>query len=297
MGNAPVAPPINTVRARILPGWMTRDEAINYLTLQCHPQMSVADAEHTWQEYRTRCAALPANRAPAPQFLPLSTQEAAQAQLFMQFINSRGPHQVVGAVKIDLRQLVVIQYYVITERADSYRQRITSAAAWLAEMLPTTLAPATIQTSFSLGPPNNANQLSSSIDIDVPHAEFAFLPADPTGSVFGASQFLRHVTACETANRVLLRAGYHRSFARVLNAPAATVPTAVIALERNTCVAPPNQTPAGAGAITGGAGLNPFGLRPALLADFFTTGLFMDVNLRRKRYQLQVRCTWLELDA
>jgi len=45
------------------------------------------------------------------------------------------------------------------------------------------------------------------------------------------------------------------------------------------------------------AGLCPTGRRPALLADFFDEDLAMKVNLRRKRYQLQVRSTWVEIDV
>src|SRR5262245_31325914 len=96
----------NTVRARILPGWMTRDEAVRYLTVECHPPMTTPVAEQNWQDFRDRCVTLPTGRAPAPQYLPLNAQEAAQAQKFTQFLNSRGPHQVSGAVKVDLRQLV-----------------------------------------------------------------------------------------------------------------------------------------------------------------------------------------------
>jgi len=227
----------------------------------------------------------------------MNTQESTHANNFMQFLNTRGPHQVARVVKIELRQLVVIQYWVITERAEDYRHSTTSTAEWLREFLPLTVPSAQTQTRFSLGPPASPNPLSSYIEIDVPHGEFALLPANPGLTVFGAAQFMRHVTGCETQNRLLLKAGYHRSYARVLSAPTAIVPTALIALELNTCVPPANQPPAVPGVITGAFGLNPFGRRPALFLDFFTDGLFMDVLLKRKRYQLQVKSTWLALDA
>lgn len=77
--------------------------------------------------------------------------------------------------------------------------------------------------------------------------------------------------------------------------PAATVPSAVVALERNTFGDPPNQA-VGAGLIVDTAGLRPTGIRPALLADFFDTNLAMKVTIRKKRYQLQMRTTWVEMD-
>jgi len=287
----------NAVRGRILPGWMVHDEAMNYLTQECIPPMTAQDAEQIWQQYRQRVEALAENRALAPKYLPLNTQETAHANSFMQFLNTRGPHQVARVVKVELRQLVVTQYYVITERAEDYRHRTTSSADWLREFLPLTVLPAQTRTSFSLGPPASPHPLSSYIEIDMPHGEFALLPADPTLTVFGAAQFMRHVTGCETQNRLLLKAGYHRAYARVLSAPTATVPTALIALELNTCVPPANQPPAVPGVTTGTVGLNPFGRRPALFLDFFTDGLFMDVLLKRKRYQLQIKSTWLAIDA
>jgi hypothetical protein len=289
--------PPNTVRARILPGWMTQDEAINFLTRECVPPMTAQDAEHTWRQYRQRVEVLAANRAPTPQYLPMNTQESTHASNFMQFLAARGPHQVSRVVKVELRQLVVTQYYVITERAEDYSQRTTSPAEWIREFLPLTVSPAQTRTSFSLGPPASPHALSSYIEIDVPHGEFALLPANPGLTVFGAAQFMRHVTGCETQNRLLLKAGYHRSYARVLSAPTAIVPTALIALELNTCVPPANQPAAVPGVTTGTVGLNPFGRRPALFLDFFTDGLFMDVLQKRKRYQLQVRSTWVALDA
>jgi hypothetical protein len=284
-----------TIQARYLPGWMPRAEAIRALTEDCVPAHTPAQAEEIWNEYRQRAEALANNRAAAPNYLPLNAQEQAHAQTFMQFVNAAGPHEVVDVVKVDLRDLIAHQYYVITERATEYGQRMNTAAGILREFLPTAIAPAQTQTRFSLGmgAPQNKNQLSSYIETDVPHAEFAFLPVGP-GPVFAAAQFMRHVTACVTNNRVLLKAGYHRSFARIFSAPIATVPTAVIALERNTVVPPPNQVPAG-GVIT--AGLTPFGGRCALLRDFFTDGLFMNVLLKRKRYQLQIQSTWTPLDA
>jgi hypothetical protein len=287
----------NTVRARILPGWMAHDEAISCLTRECVPPMAVQDAEQIWRQYRQRVEALPDNRILSPQYLPMNAQESSHASDFMQFLNTRGPHQVSRVVKTELRQLVVTQYCVITERAEDYHDRITSAAEWLREFLPITVPQVQTRTSFSLGPPTSPHPLSSYIEIDIPHGEFALLPANPALTVFGAAQFMRHVTGCETQNRLLLKAGYHRAYARILSAPTATVPTALIALELNTCVPPANQLPAVPGETEGTADFNPFGRRAALFLDFFTEGFFMDVLLKRKRYQLQIRSTWLALDV
>jgi hypothetical protein len=289
----------NTVHARILPGWMSHQDAINYLTNECVPPITVQDAEEIWRQYRQRVEALADNRIVTPQYLPMNTQESTHANNFMQFLNTRGPHQVSRVVKIGLRDLVLTQYNVVTDRCDDYCHRTTTPAEWLNEFLPLTVLPAETQARFSLGPPASPHPLSSHIEIDIPHGEFALLPlqTDQGLMVFGAAQFMRHVTGCETQNRLLLKAGYHRTYARILSAPTATVPTALIALELNTCVPPANQPPAVPGETTGTADLTPFGCRAALFLDFFTEGLFMDVLLKRKRYQLLVKSTWLALDV
>jgi hypothetical protein len=147
---------------------------------------------------------------------------------------------------------------------------------------------------FSLGLPHNPHPMSSQILIELPHAEFAFLPTVP--GMFGPSQFQRHVTVCEQGTKILLKAGYHRSFARFTSVPPGTVPTAVVALERNTWVLPVNQPPAGAGVTAGATELHTSGRIPALFSDFFTDGLFIDVLLRRKRFQLRVQSTWVAVD-
>ncbi|MGA3159985.1 MAG: hypothetical protein ABSC77_02130 [Terracidiphilus sp.] len=294
MGTIPVAVP--TVRARLLPGWMTRDEAITMFTTRCIPSRTVDESIAIWQEYRDRVAALPLDRGAVCPRIPLSPEEELHAHKFMAFLNqtTNSQHQITGVVKVELRQMIAHQYEVVTERSEGYAQRNQTAEAWRGEFLPTALPPAAVNVQFSLGLPNNMHPMSSQIIIDLPHAEFAFLPTAP--GMFGASQFLRHVTVCEQGTKILLKAGYHRSFALFTSAPPATVPTAVVALERNTWVTPVNQPPAGVGVTVGTNELHFSGRIPALFSDFFSDGLFIDVLLRRKRFQLRVQSTWTAVD-
>lgn len=156
------------------------------------------------------------------------------------------------------------------------------------ECLPTSLTNPQVPTTF------RQQKFNSAADIDLPHAEFFFGPG-PNG--FGPIQFLRHVTVMNVGPRMLLWAGYHRSYARMLSTtPTAADRSALFALTSKILVPPAPNPATGVTALGAGAGLDLFGLRPALLGDFFTDGLFMRVNLRRKRYQLQVRSTWVALD-
>jgi hypothetical protein len=284
-----------TVRARVLIGWFERQNAIDFLLSRCvfDPPIDAAQAEAIWRPYRDAAEALPVRVAALSPRLGLTIQELGHQKRFMAFLNSRGKHRIGGAIKLDLQQLGVHQLVVVTEQADKYRAKLTTDLDWRLEFLPVT-----VKNSGFKAVVTQINQ-DTNADIDVPHAEFSLQP-DPTGSVFSVAEHLRHVTVAEDGKRTYLMAGYHRSFAKILSAPAATVPSAVVALASNTVVFTPNQPLASAGLTTGGvaaAGLWTGGDRCPLLSDFFTPGLFMDINLRKKRYQLQVRSTWVEIDA
>lgn len=294
MSNAPVTVP--TIQTRVLPGWMTRDNAISFFTNQCVPSRSPEEAIAVWKEYRNRASKLPLDRGSSCARLPLDAEDQSHAQQFMDFLNAQvGGHSVSDVIKVDISQMIVHQYEVITERSMAYANKNRSDADWRTELLPPNHPPqAQVGMQFSLGIPHNAHPMSSQIVIDLPHSEFAFLPAQ--NGFFGPSQFMRYVSVCERAQKILLKAGYHRSFARLTSAPPATVPTALVALERNTWVLPVNHPPDGAGVTVGATELHPSGRIPALFSDFVTDGLFMDVLQRRKRFQLRVQSTWTAID-
>lgn len=288
--------PVPTVRARILPGWMTRDQAITTFTTECVPSRTVDEAIAIWEEYRARVMALPLDRGATCQRLTLNPEEQTHAQQFMAFLHqyTNGNHSGVSVSKVDIREMIVHQYMVVTERSESYAQNNQTDIAWMNELLPTAMPQVQLNIQFSLGLPHNSHPMSSQAIIDLPHSEFAFL-ASPNG-VFTASQFMRHVTGCEHGTKMLLKAGYHRSFARLTSVPPATVPTALVAVERNTWVHPVNQPPLGVGVTVGAGELLPTGRLPALFSDFVTDGLFMDVLQRRKRFQLRIQSLWTAID-
>lgn len=290
--------PQNTLNGVLLLGWMDRDNAVTYLMRNCisDPPYTEATAEALWRLYRDRCEALPEREALAPDRLPLTPEERQHANRFLASLNQLGPHTVQDFVKIDLSKLVVHQVIIVASRSnEQYLNRVRNNTGWLNQALPLTPRPGAQITSRV-----SVNGLHTSADFDIPHGEFIFAP-DPTGQFFSVQQFQAYISVVrgpgDAGRRLMLKAGYHRSYARArsMMPPAATVPSAVVALERNTFGDPPNQV-AGAGLIVDTAGLRPTGCRPALLADFFDDNLAIRINLRRKRYQLQVRSTWVEID-
>ncbi|MGA8532770.1 MAG: hypothetical protein WB615_01535 [Candidatus Tumulicola sp.] len=262
-------------------GWMERDAALRFLLDDCVSVVPFTErsAEALWQSHRTRAEALNERQARAPELLPLTAAEEAQAQRFAAFRGQAGaaPAEVV---KLDPMQLIAGQYYVAVDRAEQYGAECATDEGWLASALPASLSNPELSVRVT------KRMLDTDIDIDLPHAEFTF-GMTPQGA-FGPIQSMGHVSVVRAGERMVLTKGYHRLYARLARANAHPRPT-VFALD--------------SGSLPGEAtahewpGLNPFGTRPALFSDFFDDAHAARVYLRKKRYQLQIRAKWVALDA
>ena len=123
--------------------------------------------------------------------------------------------------------------------------------------------------------------LDTEIVIDLPHAEFIF-GVLPSGG-FGPKEFVGYATVVNLGNRLLLGKGYHRLYARfAVTRFTPSNRSVLVALDPNTPTPPSREEPP----------LSILGSHPALFGDFFTESLFLRVNLRKKRYQLQVVAKW-----
>lgn len=281
-----------SIAGRVLLGWMEKTVAVNFLLNNCDfdPPIDAARAEIIWQGYRTAVEALPDRAFAVLPNLGLNVQEAAHSIKFKNYMLSFGPSGIQEVAKFDLREMTVIQYYVVTARSQGYASRVLSQSGWLEECLPLNMrSPASL--AFKVF----QNGLSTYSETDLPHGEFLFYPS--TTGEFTASQLAHYVTAMKGADRTFLTAGYHRCFAKVLNAPIATVPSAAVAVTKNTLVSPVVATAApGLITVNGVDPLCTFGVRAAKFGDFFTDGLFMDVNLRKKKFQLQIHANMVAVD-
>jgi hypothetical protein len=279
--------PGNHYRGVALLGWMESDQAAQFLTEECvfDPPLTASCAESLWREYRERAAGLQPREACGPRQTPLTEPDQEHAQRFLAFFKSMGI-QNVQVIKVDPMQLVVAQYSIATELAEDYADRCASDAGWMKEALPTASMNPNLEVRFT------RKNLDTEIDIDLPHAEFIFGVHAHGG--FGPKELLNHVMVMNVGNRMLLGKGYHRLYARVShNRSVAPHRSVLVALDPSTLV-PPSSEGAGAGRASD-PGLGVFGRRPALFGDYFQDGLFMPVNLRRKRFQLQVRAKWVAL--
>ena len=281
---------MKTVKGRVLLGWMARDAAIRCLLDDCFsdPPLDAAAAEAVWQGYRSKVAALPPRVHSVASNVGLTPIEAGHSKNLATFFAANNHADMVGVRKVDLRELTVHQYYVVTDRADEYAKTVGDPNHWNTECLPLVNPNGQFEWRHQL------NGLSAYIEYDVPHGEWTF--AHIGNGSFAPAPGLRHVTVRDAPDRTFLWAGYHRSFAKVLTTPTANAPTALVALARNVTV-PPVAGPGIPGVATNGVDeFSFFGAKAAKFGDFFVDGLFMEVDLRKKRYQLQVHANWVAID-
>ncbi len=277
MGAAPVVP---TVSAKVLLGWMERDMAVKFLKDECVFQDPIAEekAEFIWREKYERVQALPERLAGAPPELPLNDKENAVAQIFLR--SMAGAANIKRVIKIDPIGLVTYQPYVVLQQTEKYRPFATSAASYAAKSLTTVRQVPNVQLRYAV----------NAIDAAVPHGEFMFF-FNPQSAKFEIQEQARHISVTEFQGRMLLWAGYHRSYARIASAkPDGSDRSLLVALttDGDFFVSPqsPNQ----------GLRAMVCGRRPSLLGDFFDGDLFMAVNLKRKRWMLQIRAACVPVD-
>ena len=276
---------IKTVEAKALIGWMPKVQAVKFLREDCvfDPQITDEDAEKIWYPYSEQVAKL--QRAiTTPQRLPLNSKEQQWADEALTFYQKtlKLPN-VREIVKIDPHGLIAHQTYVLTDRSREYSARLRSASEWFYEAVKPNL-PTPQKINVFQGP--------NAINFDLPHGEFSFA-FDTSKSLYAIQENLRYVTAWEVPqfNRMFLWAGYHRSYARMVNiAPDANVRSLLMVLtDVGTVDIFPGEPNGGLRAILCGP-------NPPLFGDFFDERFFVTVRLRKKRFQLQVRAACVPID-
>jgi hypothetical protein len=263
------------MRGKVLLGWLTRENAIKYLQNDCifNPPLTVEQAEALWAEKKAAVDALEPRNVPAPAQLALKPAEQEAANRFLAALrrNPGGLGVVQRIVKLDPRGLVCRQFDVNLDRANEHAAHIESPH-W------------STRNCLALKRENQNQQLPwvaipGGWDFTLPHGEF-MLGFD--GQLFGIVQGSPHLTVSSIETRTVLWAGYHRCYARAA-----------------AMVNPETKERSVLAALTTEAGLavatnQPlrdllFAERPALFGDFFDERLCMEVELRRKRYELQIR--------
>src|SRR5579884_3652387 len=258
--------PPSTLDALVLLGWMERDEAISYLLGQCsfEPALDREGAIALWTQYRQRVDALPLRNPPQPNRFPIPPGSKGHATDFLR--RHRG-QEVTDVININPMELLVYQFYVVVDRADHHHRQ---GGAWARKTLvidrPTSQLPWRID--------------GDTLKFSLPHSEHMF------GFVNGGFQIQQgggYVSVVDVeGGKLLLKAGYHRSFAfarGAMNEPEAKDKCELVAL---TTSLPPQLAPT---APHQGLRTTVLGSRPALFADFFDPDLAMNIKLRKKRWE------------
>jgi hypothetical protein len=280
---SPVTPQ-PTVAALFLPGWIEKDSAVSILINDCifDPPLSRDRAERIWQEYNQRVNAINMRIGGAPQRLPLDRHEQNAADTFIRFHRQRGHlGSIREVIKIDPMGLIAHQPIVVIDQAAKYTADATSAASYARHSLGTAAGAHNLQLQGGL----------NAVDVALPHGEFAFFFNQQMGR-FEVTELARHISVTEFQNRMLLFAGYHRSYARIERANIEGMDRSLlVALTTDgdflLSTASPNQ----------GLRATLCGFRPPLLRDFFDPDFVMRVHLKRKRFVLQVRAQIVPIDA
>src|SRR5713226_5224645 len=113
--------PPSTVDAKILLGWMGRQEAVSYLRNDCwfDPGLTDAQAEALWLPYKARVEGLAERAIVEPQRFPIPAQHKQHVAHFLAKL--KGP-EVLDVINVDPMGLLVYQRYVVTDRADHHAQ-------------------------------------------------------------------------------------------------------------------------------------------------------------------------------
>lgn len=109
-------------------------------------------------------------------------------------------------------------------------------------------------------------------------------PVEFNGHGFGIIQTASHVSVSIAGMRTVLWAGYHRCYGRAAAGNSENVDRSVLAAvtnEGNLALAPESGNHALRDLV--------LGERPPLLADFLDERLFVEVEVHRKRFELQIR--------
>jgi tetratricopeptide (TPR) repeat protein len=262
---------------RALLGWMDREQAARFLMEDClfSTPLTFRCAEEIWESRKAIVENLredPFN----PRKLPLSAADLKAARRFRSW--HPGAESVVDFVRLNPMDLVVHQLWVSTDIADTYRDKVTPDK-WLHTAL--------------LDPPSHSRlkwrRDGNTIVFDVPHFEFFLAgPLQPDAHM-RVSEVDSFVTVALHGDRALLLRGYHRTFAcahgmlGAVNAPHGVLFGVSNDLESM-----------GSGADDVRKMMK--GPRPPRMGDFCDDRLFLPVTLRRRRYQLRIRCEMAEVD-
>lgn len=257
----------------VLLGWMTQEDALQYLKEDCifDPPLSDKEATLLWEKYRSEVETLGTRSIQAPERIPIT--DLASIELINYFLKIyKFDPSVLDVIKIDPLQLLIRQFDIVLDVAKRHVDEV--GAHWVENaLLP---KPSPFPESFSIRAAPN------SIDIKVPDGEWVLVFDQEKGLMI--TQRSKYVNVFAFDQRMLLWAGYHRVYAKVQNH-----------LSKDQAIIVALTKPIEAETLFASNLLNPrlkdllLSDCPPLFKDFFNERLVLKVKLRKKRYELWIR--------
>jgi len=256
---------------------MPKDEALKTLTF-CEPEKSLSekDAIGLWERYREATTKLSEREALVPQPLALTRKEQKVADDFLKQMKRRPTARFISKVlKLNPRDLAIHQFMVITERAESYARKMSNEVARARECLGIGLE---FRGQFPV------KQLAGKTIVELPHAEY-MVQALPNG--FNFVERDRYISVVQAGKRLLLWGGYHRTYAVLSQmSPEGAGGGPLLVLMTGVNEVADFLSDRSSRLAVRDAVMGP---RPPLFRDFFNPDLFMEVNLRKQRYEMHIQ--------
>jgi len=252
----------------VLLGWNTRDRALALLQEDCDfdPPLGDAAAEALWARYRERVNRLRGRSLTVPVRGHVATDEALVVHEFQRDI-CKQPAAVQEVIKVDPFALVVHQLEITVGRSNAIARRLRTPAEWAAECL--------CPIRSAVTPP--VRHAPNSVDVDLPHGEWALLFDARYGLILGEAA--RCIAVTTVGPHLVLWSGYHRAYASA--AWRREGERSVLAAVVNGIAIEPPFASCGLRAIKSD--------NPPIFADFFNPDLALPVRFRAKRFTMKIR--------
>jgi hypothetical protein len=276
---------MKTFHGRLLLGWMNKKEALHFLVEEAVPPLTEEVAIELWESYREKVAALGNREYHKLANAPHNLKEKLAADKIIKASHKKGSHNIKGLIKVDPLDLVVHQLRIFEERSEPYLPLMSNPVMKVKVCLPPLPGARQLPT----------RRVGSKMIIELPHGEFQISVG--ANKNIEIQEMAHHISISAFDGRLLLWAGYHRTYAVTLASqanpedierliPAVLTTDAEPLLDarfsdkrdmvRGTC--------------------------PALFRDFFNPDLCLAINLRKRRCQIEIDLTqtrqvWVDDDT
>jgi hypothetical protein len=279
---------MKTLRGKLLLGWMDKKEALSNLVEEAVPPLSEPDAIELWDTYRHKVAALGNRGCNKPANAPHTLKEKMAADRIVKASRKNGEGNVKGLIKVDPLDLAVHQLKIFEERAEPYIELMGNPVMKVKACLP----------SLPTGGELRTKRVAGKAIIELPHGEFRIVPAPNKRSVI--QELAHHIAICAFDDRLLLWAGYHRTYAVTLASQ--ENPEEIERLVPAVLTTDADDVLLDAFARFSEKRVMVLGPCPALFRDFFDAGLCLSINLRKRRPQFEIDLTqtkmvWVDDDS